>query len=393
MIWLSRSPARCFYLLYAHRFFFGWASAAAAAFEYAYLLHRGVGLPIVFLFSGTVFLISGVTASTTVFLTRRYGIPKVFALSMICSAAASFMVAQIDWSLTLALSSVAFSGIAMGLYYPIADVLEAIYVTDEQRRGRQITLGMAFNTLGAAAGAALGGMLIGSYGYAAAAIMTALVYGLSLLPVWRLPRYVLPAAMPVLPYEIGRYIVSDRIFRPFRLIFFFQQLCIVMKVFIPVYIFLALGNFAITGFVIAGAATAQVLLLAALGRLLDRFGHAASMAGSAWLYALSCLGFLLVPLSVASAALLETTDKVASGLLDGAFSTRLHSLLRAQSIGQLLPFGAAWQITLCAWEVFTLTGFAVIASLVGTRVFPILFMGGIAGALVQYYSFPRKTSP
>lgn len=380
---------RTFVLLYAHRFLFGWASASALAFEYAYLLHNRASLIIVLLFVASVFLISGLVALGSVSFHQRVKIPTVFMMGMVCSVIASTLIAQASWSLPLALASALFSGSAMGLYYPASDVLEAIYVTDDQRRGRQYTFGMSCTVLGSAIGAALGGVLIAHFGYLVSAFVSMLIYILSLPPIYRLPPYAHEKSMSLTPQQTLHY-MSGSTFCPFWLFFFGQQLCIIIKLLIPAYLFLALGGFQETGFVIADSTILQVCLLMLIGNSLDHHGHAVGMRYAAWLYATSFLSFIIVPMSAATALFLNAGNTATAMLTDGAAITRLHGLLRRHPVPSFLLFGTAWQIALCSWEVFTLLWLAILTAFVGNGIFMALFLGGLIGALIQYYCFPKR---
>jgi len=391
MAWLSRFNSRTFLLLYAHRFLFGWASAAALSFEYAYLLRHNTPITVILLFIASVFFVSGTVALCSVSLQQRLKIPTVFMIAMICSVIASIMVAQASWSLPLALSSALFSGSAMGLYYPASDVLEAIYVTDNRRRGRQYTFGISCTILGTAIGAALNGVLIAHFGYLVSAFTSMLVYMMSLVPVYQLPPHAHGKTKPLSPPKVLHYMGSPA-FRSFWLLFFGQQLCIIIKLLIPAYLFLVLGGFQETGFVIAGSTILQVILLTLSGNSLDRHGHAIGVRNAAWLYATSFLGFILVPVSAGTALFLNTTNMTTAMLMDGALITRLHSLLRRHPMPPFLLFGTAWQIALCSGEVLTLLCMSALTTYVGNGIFSVLFLGGVIGSLIQYYGFPRKTN-
>ncbi len=338
MSWLSRFNSRTFLLLYAHRFLFGWASASALAFEYAYLLRNNAPITIILLFVASVFFVSGTVALCSVSFQQRFKIPTVFMIAMICSVIASVLIAQASWSLPLALLSALFSGSAMGFYYPASDVLEAIYVTDNQRRGRQYTFGVSCTILGTAIGAALGGILIAHFGYLISAFVSMLIYMISLVPVYWLPPHTHEKAKPLSPPKVLQYMGSSS-FRPFWFLFFGQQLCIIIKLLIPAYLFLILGGFQETGFVIAGSTILQVILLTLSGNNLDRRGHAVGMRHAAWLYATSFLGFIVVPMSAATALFLNTANTTTAMLVDGALVTRLHGLLRRHPMPPFLLFG------------------------------------------------------
>lgn len=388
MSWRDCFTNPIFRLIYAHRFAFGAASAAAMSFEHAYLLHNGAPLWVVFLFIGGVFMISGATALLSVSLQNRLSAAAILGISMLCSVAASLLVAQASWSLSLALAAPIFSGIAMGLYNPIADMFEAKYVHDDDRRGRQYSLGVGCYTLGLGLGAAVGGVLIARYGYIAATLLSTLFYMLSLWPVMRLSQSGHSPDEGTDTQGMVHYL-AKRETQPYWFFSFAKQLCIIMKFVLPVFLFILFGDFKETGFIIAGSIVVQMLLLAFTGGVMDRHGHEVGSRRAAWFEAVSCLGFLVVPLSMSTALLLNAAHRIGNTMMSSAVGARLHGLLRAQGMS-LRSFGAAWQIMLCAWETVTLAALALLAWLIGTDVFPVIFAAAIVGALLQHYAFPKR---
>lgn len=382
---------RTFQLLYAHRFLFAFASAGAASFEYAYLLRHGASLTAVTLFEAADFFISGATALCFVKLQQRLKLSTLFTLSAVLIVIGSFLVAQASWSLPLALCSPIFSGCAIGLYYPAANVLEAIYVSDEQQRGRQYSFGVISSILGAALGTALEGVLIGHFGYWASALASALFYAASIRPIQMLPPHVSAEEPVTSPRETLRYMNSSS-FRGFAPVFLGEALSVVMKTLLPAFVFLVLGSFEETGFVIAGSIVLQIVLLALSGSHLDQYERSIGMRRAAWFNGASCAAFLCVPFTAGTIVFLNAANRITGSILDSAEATRIHSLVRQRSAVPIILFGTAWLTAICALEGAVLVFVALLAAFAGNDIFQILFIGGAIGALVRYYRFPKEAS-
>src|SRR5205085_3706240 len=122
------------------------------------------------------FFVSGTVSPLAYLLFNRSSLKVLFGLSAVLNVVSYVLLSPPSTSLALAFTSMAISGGAGGLYYPVSDVLESMYVSESAHRARQLSFGIAMSTLGAAIGAGAGGLAITHAGFAGVAGLTAFAY-------------------------------------------------------------------------------------------------------------------------------------------------------------------------------------------------------------------------
>lgn len=368
---------RVYRKLYLYRFLTEAAWSPTYVLIGAFLIQVGMPLWATLLFYGLEFGLRGFLSAWAPQIMSRLGVVRSILLANLCQAA--FLVAMVLGAGTLwipfaAMVLFSFSG---AIYYPYSDVLEAAYVEDGHR-GVQMALSSAVTGTASALGYTGFAWLVGIGSVGGALLAFGLLMPLSVLPLLTLDpsRFRL---QPTTARDNFKYLNSEE-FRPLVIPMLGEQLTIICHaVVIPLFIYHAVGNVQSFGFLMAATIIIQMLVCLALGRHTDRVGHHLSAWWIIGANAFSSLLFLFVPPTVKTLLGMESVNRIAHKAQSNNFNTFVHQTIVVRS-QDMLRFGVAWQVVLCAGELVTLPLLALAAWKWGWPALNIGFCLNIIGA-------------
>jgi hypothetical protein len=106
------------------------AESASMTFRAGFFYANHMALPEIILLLALYFFVSGAVSPLAYLLFNRSSMKVLFSLVAILNVVSYVMLSPSSTSLALAIISMVFSGSACGLYYPVSDVLESMYVTN-----------------------------------------------------------------------------------------------------------------------------------------------------------------------------------------------------------------------------------------------------------------------
>jgi predicted MFS family arabinose efflux permease len=206
-----------YWLLYLHRLFVYIASSSMYLFTGAYFIKSGMPLHFVLLFFGLEFGVRGALCPFGLIVSSRLGIIKSLVIAFSSLTMFFVIISFAKDNLIIAYCSLFFAAIAGAIYYPLSDVLEAIYVEENHNRAKQFSLSLLSKSIGKVIGALSVGYILAhySFGYVVAVIVVALKC--AILPFFKLKANASLAEITP-PKEVFKTFASEdfrQFYRPF----------------------------------------------------------------------------------------------------------------------------------------------------------------------------------
>ena len=260
------------------------------------------------------------------------------------------------------------AAIAGAIYYPLTDILEAIYIEEDHNRTKQLSVVLIINSLAGVIAAAGGGFLLTHYSFDAVVFLVSLAFVLSIIPFLWLQKgaQYIPNLKPV---DVYKFMVRDN-FKPLWTTFFGQQLIIITNiVIIPIFIYTIVGELNALGYLIALALIVEKICTLTAGHYTDKLGVSKTIRFSAISYPLAMAAYIFLAKTPLSVFFVESYNKIAHNTYMSAYRSGIHAHARKQHANHLMLFGAGWQMSLCFGELLILPLYALLAYFIGINVF------------------------
>jgi MFS family permease len=371
-------------LVYWHRAFRRAADSAIYAFTGAYFLKIGMPLPLVLFFFGLEFGLRGVFCPWGLKLISQLGIVKALTISAFFKLMFFVMMSYSESNIWIGFSSFIFYALAGGIFFPVFDVLEALFVKDDTVRGRQMSFGQIADGIAGVVGVGLFSYLLTHYSYAVASIPVALCTFLSVLPFLGLQKHMEPFDNF---QQKDLFIFIKNEFTPYLLPLFGLQLTIIgAGVIAPIFIYQMVGQFDVMGILIAAAIIVELLVTFLFGRYVDQKGVKRSFRPALLLHSACMLSYIFLAKTVLMVFLTESLHKISRNFLRGSTVTGLHLSYR-NGKKHLLLYGAGMQMTLCFFELLVLPLYALLSVWMGASVLYLAFLMSAVGVFLCAWFF------
>lgn len=369
---------RNYLCLYAHVFADKIGNRLVEIFTGAFFYSLGMPLPFVLLFFGFEFGLRGAVAPIAPILVSKIGVKKAVATAYFFLVLFFIFVGLTEVSLVLGFLSFIFHSVSRGIYYPCVDTLHSALVHDESR-GRQNTLEKLLAAIAGLLAVGIGASILAN-AFTVAIFLLSLVLLLSLVPLFFIDALKMVSNPSFL--ESYRYLFSLE-FRENIVPLGAESLAIIANILVaPLYIFfLVQQEFSPFSAVIFIGILLQMALTLVYGVWLDRAGHQKTLVWASFLQAVGNIGYILATRVVMPLPLLTAFNNTAWDMYTSNYNTRVQQ--KASKAKESLIFNTAVQMTLCFVEVIALTFFALIAWMLGTVVFPLIFLFSIVGLYVS----------
>lgn len=370
--------------LYAYGFVFSVSQSMMSVFTAPWLLAAGYSVSSVLLHYALFFGVMGSFAPLGTFLLRKYGHLTAFILSQICQTLFFVLLSMAHGQGYLTYLALLCSGLAGGLINPWMDILQALYV-DDSRRGRQMSAFTVSCTVGGLVGTLLAACLLvpGTYwpiGVAGVIFNILSVFVISFLPD-RVRLDSETSHFKPIADQLKRAVLHPH--QHSSLAFMGEQFVIISRViFVPAFIFMAVGNFKTFGVLVALALVFEVSIQAILGHAIDKKGFLSRFINIYGIYVLS-MGYILTQVSgPISSFIAATVTRLSSKMFDVRFVTMMHSRISHLVHKDILLFGVVWQTSLCFWEFVWLGLFAWLAWWLELQSFSLFIVFASVGAIL-----------
>lgn len=365
-------------LIYSHHLFHNISSAAIYVFTGSYFLTLGMPLHFVLLFYGLEFGVRGFLCPFGIALLNRVGLVKAQIISAIFFMLFFVGISFAKDNLFIGFFSLFLSAMGGAIYYPLIDVLEALYVEENHNRTKQMSLGRVLGSLGKVIGAASVGFLVVHYNFNYVLILVTTTMALSILPFLRL-KDVSKQAIHKTPKQVFQFIASED-FRPWWKPVFGEQLTIIVRVVMaPIFIYTVVGKLDVMGYLIGLALIAEKIFSLIAGYYTDKKGVKNILEKASYNYALAMAGYIFLAKTPLSAFLVESYHKTVFNVYNVAFRSGMHAHARDKHPKQILLFGAAWQMSLCFGELLVLSIYSLLAYFMGIDVFYVTCVVAVFG--------------
>lgn len=373
-------------LVYLHKGLHKVANAAVYTFTGAYFLKQGMPLHYVLLFFGLEFGLRGFMCPYGIALINRIGIVPSLSISVLFYILFFIIIACSQGLLWLCFLSFIFHALGSGIYYPLYDITEAIFVKDHNR-GRQYAFGMINEAIMSMVGVALFGYLLTNYSYSFAVLPLIGFWFLSILPYFILQKEIkrIPSFKP---HDVYPFLASE--FRPYLTPLFGFQLVIIAKaVAAPLFIYSIVGEMDMLGLLVAATIAVELFITLCFGHYLDKKGTSHALRPSVGFNWLCMIGFITMAKTPLTVFLSESLHKISYNLLQSSIVTGLHKKFK-NGQAHLLIYGAGMQMTLCFFELLILPIYALLAFTFGANVYYLIFLGSMIGAYISAYYFWKE---
>ena len=381
---------RNYVLIYMHHLFVSIAYAAMYIFTGAFFLGQGMPLHFVLLFYGLEYGLRGVLCPYGLMVFNRFGVFRSLAISIFFKILFFVGVALAEYNLWLGFASFIVVALSGAIYYPFLDVLEAIYIKEDQNRARQLSLGLVSKSIGKIIGSAGVGFILVHFGFEAVVIFIAVTLILAVLPFIWVDRHNVGISN-YKPADSFQFLVSPD-FRPLWPLFLAKQLYIIVRsVIIPIFIYSIVEDIELLGYLVALTILVEKAMTLLAGHYTDRLGVQNSMNIISVSYPLSMLGFIFLAKTPFSILLVESFHKINSNFFTSTFMSALHGYGRKNFKDKIMLYGAGWQMMLCFGELIFLPFYGFLAYFIGEAVFYIAFVFAAVGVLVVRQRFRKGT--
>ena len=372
--------------MYLHIFLYNICRSVLYIFTAGFLYQQGLSIPLILLFFGFEFGLRGLLSPVGVVTMQKIGRNQALITAAVLFSLFYLSLGLVEFSLWWTLLALILHGAAGSLYHPFADIMSAYYVK-EDNRGRQEAMMHILASLGAVVGGVLGGFILELYSFLYLASICSI---LILLSQWALCQ--LTVFRPQEDFSLSSFLkfYASPEFKPYFTPFLGLQLTIIMNiVFIPLFLYLQVQNFQVLGILVALVVTMEFIINLLFGSLIDRLGVKKLLPITAMLSWGSVIAYSFFVNSGVSAFFAESYSKMVRSLFRNAFNTQLNRKIKVDFNDKILFAGTAYQLTLCLFELFFLSGLAALAFFIGDAIFVVGFVLGGFGFLICTYALSR----
>jgi len=359
-------------------------------FTGAYFYELGMPLHFILLFYGLEFGLRGALCPFGLSFFQKVGVIKAFFTASFFLILFFVGISFSEDSLIIGFSSLILAAISGAIYYPILDVLEAIYITDDKNRTKQISMGIIAGSFGRVIGAAVAGFLLTHSGFDSVVVLVSLALILSTLPFFILPEPTTNMRSVERSLDVYKFLLDDN-FKKLHVPFFGLQLTIIVRaVMIPLFIFTIVEQMDHLGYLIALTLIIEKIFTLFAGHYTDKFGTQKTTHISLWTYTSAMGAYIFLAKSPLSIFFIESYYKIVNNIYDSAVRSGFHSYARKHYKNDVLLFGAGWQMSLCFGELFVLPLYGLLAYFIGLNIFYVAFALGIIGVWIvnRYFKNP-----
>lgn len=336
-------------------------------FTGAYFLQLGMPLHFILLFYGLEFGLRGFICPLGTKILHRLGLIKGLSLSVISRILFFIGLSLAEDNLYLGFGSLVFASLAGGIYNPFVAIVEAIYIKEDHNRGKQISLGIIMQSLGAIIGSAGVGFIMVHIGFFAVVILVAICQISSLFCLAPLKKQEMPKSIS--QKDVYKFLFSKDL-KVLRRICFGEQFIIIFSyVVVPLFIYNVVGSLDHLGYLIAISILLEKLFTLYAGHSVDKYSPIRSMSFATKSYLLVLSAYVFLPKSALSILFAETSNKIVRNLQRSSIRATIHRYVRQHYPNKILSFGAIWEMAFCFCELVALPLLALAAYFIGINVF------------------------
>lgn len=359
--------------MYLAKFCYSFANSLSETFGTVMLYKSGVPLYWILLIYGLRFGITGLCTPMFVSISHKLGIAKCVLISNVFSIICSYMLLHsynIYENIILFIIIVGF----MGLSNPVGDALSSKYVETEHR-GRFNSFLNILKILGQA---------LASCVVAWGVITNSNMILFSIIAIFFLLEYVLTLKID---YKIERktsafkstlnYILKSK--SKYKVIYALRTNHIIERLFLPLYLFIALNDFVLFSSIIILSLLLQIVTITLIGKFTDKSLQKANNLVTVIRTVITSV-FLF-----AKDKILISLNKTLSDNFEKVYETTIHTSIQniikeSKENNELLS--AVGQMSLCFTEVFVFAILAILSKFIGEKVFYIIFILSIISTIL-----------
>lgn len=374
--------------LYAHGFFNGMSNATVYMLTGSYFLDLGVHISLILLFYGLEFGLRGTLCPIGVKIFNKLGAVKSVSLANLLNIIFFLMMTLVEDNHMMMFAALCFYAMAGAIYFPFADVMEAIYIKDDHNRGKQLSLSLVIFSLSTALGLLISAYLLANFGFEYVAFFVGIMFAFASLPFFFMQGKELH--MPNYKIVDGYKFVASHEVRDMLMPLYGEHLRIIMFfIAVPLFLLTIIGDVEVFSYLVALTIIIDAAVTLLLGRKADKTGTASALK---YTFALTSLnaGFLMTAVTGPITGFFASTlEKLSYHAFTTTFTAGMHNHILKKK-GNILMFGSSYQMLLCWYELITLGIISLLAVYMGTDVLYILFVLGAIGSFMCWRFFVKQ---
>lgn len=367
--------------MYLAKFFYNFANTLLETFGTVMLYKNGVPIWLILLIYGLRFGITGFCTPLFITISRKFGIAKCVLISNTFSIITSyFMINSGNIYQNIVLFIVAFG--FMGLSNPVSDALSSEYV-DTNHRGRFnsfLNLTRILATILASCMVAWG------------VIQNRNIVLFTIIAIFFLLEYLFTLK---LDYKIEnktnaftstlKYLLKSK--SRFKIIYALRTNHIIERLFLPLYLFIALKDFALFSSVITFSLILQIVTVALIGKYADK--NMARSNNLVTMIRLIITSIFLFAKNKVAIAFNKTLSDNFEKVYETSIQTSIQNIIKeSKESNELLS--AVGQMSLCFTEVIIFAILALLSSFIGEQIFIVIFVLSILSTIFINVNIKRE---
>lgn len=306
--YFSKHPSRELSGLYLSVGIMDFANSAVALFEPIYLWTRGYGLTHILLFYAAVYLLYALLIPLGGRIAARLGFEHSIFISQFFFIAYYLALFALPHFPQLIYIAPLIFAIQKSLYWPAYHADFALFSAREQR-GREVSGYLTLNAFVTILGPIFGGLLVKFSGFTGLFIVVAVLFLISTIPLLRMKEVYDPA-----PFSYKKYwkLLWKPTHRQSAVAYLGFGEELVALVLWPIFVFVIIGGYADTGFVIAASTLITSILVLLIGKASDKPSKVGVLQIGSWAASFVWLFrvlFRFTPLSLVAADAAGRTAK------------------------------------------------------------------------------------
>ena len=368
--------------MYLSIFFYNFANALSETFGTVMLYKAGLPIYLILLIYGFRFLITGLITPLFITVSHKIGISKCILISNIFSIINSYFMLNCESLYRNIVIFIIAMG-CMGLSNPASDALSSKYV-ENQHRGRFNSFYFIFKILGTVLASCL-------VAWGVISDNTLILF--SLIVIFFLLQYVSTLKIDYKPEKKNgtfkasiEYLIHSK--SKYKIIYSLKTNHIIERLFVPLYLYIALQDFATFSTVIVISLLFQIITIILIGKYTDK-----NLKKSNNLVSTIRIMITAIYLFAKNKILISFNKTLSDNfekLYETSIQTSIQNIIKESKENNDL-LSAVGQMSLCFTEVIVFTILSIVAKFIGENVFYIIFILSIISTIAINFNIKEES--
>ena len=366
--------------LYFSIFFYNFANALSETFGTVMLYKAGLPIYLILLLYGIRFLITGLITPFFISISNKIGMAKCILISNIFSIINTyFMLNSENLNRNIIIFVLALG--LMGLSNPSSDALCSNYVNNEHRGKFN-----SFYYISKILGTVFASLLV-----AWGVISNSTLILFSIIVLFFFLQYLVIVKIDYKP-KLNKNVFKSTILylikskSRYKIIYALRTNHIIERLFIPLYLYIVLDNFALFSIVIIASLLFQILTIYLIGKYVDK-----NIVKSNFLVSSIRILITIIYLFIKNKIIISINKNVSDNfekVYETSIQTSIQNIIKDSKENNDL-LSSVGQMSLCFTEVFVLAVLSLLALFLGKNVFYIMFILSIISTILINFNLKK----